>query len=259
MVFWGGPLRETVLSLLYPRRCPVCDKIVEKGLICEACKDKMTVIRAPYCMRCGKEIEKSSEELCDDCKRRRHLFEQNRAVFRYTKEARQSVARFKFHNKREYVDYYALQAERSLGDYISRVRPSLVIAVPMYDKKKRTRGYNQAEVFAGALAKRFSLPFRKGLLVRIKRTVPLKELSGPERRKELQGAFGVMHSSCLVGARVLLVDDIYTTGTTLDACTAVLKKAGVSQVYAVTLAIGAGLIGGRRGQENGFEMTEKEN
>lgn len=248
----GNRIWKAALSVLYPRRCPVCDKIVEKGLICEGCKDKMTIVREPYCMRCGKEIEKSSEELCDDCKRRGHLFLQNRAVFRYTKDARQSVERFKFHNKREYVSYYAEQAHAVLGDYIRRVDPSLVLAVPMYEKKKRLRGYNQAEVFAKSLARQFGLSYRQGLLVRTKATVPLKELSGPERRKELQGAFGAARSRCLTGARVLLVDDIFTTGATLDACADVLKRAGVSEVYTVTLAIGAGLIGGRREETGAF-------
>lgn len=237
---------EFLISMLYPRRCPSCDEIIPqgRGLICPACvkAKKMTRIKEPYCMKCGKELEREGSSLCGDCKKASHLFERSRAVFRYTKEARQSIVRFKFHNKREYADYYAAVAAESMEDYLKLVNPEVILPVPMYKKKKIKRGYNQAEVFARRLSEKTGILYRTDVLVRIKNTVPLKELEKDARKEELEQAFFVRRERVGEWKRVLLVDDIYTTGATMDACSHALKAAGIKKVYGLTLAIGAGLL-----------------
>lgn len=238
---------EPILSALYPRRCPACDEIVApgKGLICPACAKakKMTPIKGPYCMKCGKELAKEGDFLCGDCRRISHLFERSRAVFCYTKEVRQSIARFKFHNKREYADYYAAVTAESMADYLQMVKPDVILPVPMYKKKKIKRGYNQAEVFAKRLSEKTGISCRTDILLRTKNTVPLKELEKDARKKELEQAFWVRRERLEASwKQILLVDDIYTTGATMDACSRVLKEAGIEKVCGLTLAIGAGLL-----------------
>lgn len=241
---WGNvrKLAEPLVAAIYPRRCPVCDGIVAGGLICPSCEGKMTVIREPYCMKCGKELADSGAELCDDCRRAPHVFLQNRAVFRYTKAARGSIVRFKFHNKREYADYYADTAKKLLSDYIERIQPDVIVPVPMYRKKKVKRGYNQAEVFAVRLAEEFRIPCVKDGLLRVRHTTPLKELSKEQRREELAEAFYVDGKKFGERNTALVTDDIYTTGATLDACSRALLNGKSEKVYGMTLAIGAGLV-----------------
>ena len=105
-----------LLDILYPRRCPVCDRPVKPfgSLICEACKKEFGYIREPYCMKCGKELEKEEAEYCGDCMRHRHLFDSGRAVFAY-KDMSDSIYRFKYKGRQEYAAYYAGCMAEQLG------------------------------------------------------------------------------------------------------------------------------------------------
>lgn len=247
-MLWGRlrSVMEPLISVFYPRCCPSCDEIIPQGqaLICPACAKagKMPRIKSPYCMKCGKEMENEGSSLCGDCRRASHVFERNRAVFRYTKAARQSIVRFKFHNKREYADYYVAVAAESMEDYLRLVNPDMIFPVPMYKKKRIKRGCNQAEVFAGRLSEKTGIPCRSDVLIRVKNTAPLKELEKDARKKELEQAFCVRKERLGEWNNILLIDDIYTTGATMDACSHVLKEAGIKKVYGLTLAIGAGLL-----------------
>ena len=100
--------KETILNILFPRRCPVCGEIVEPpgGLICPACFHKLSFVKQPVCKKCGKEIQDAAEEFCGDCTKRRHAFESGLALMNYDETARRSMAWIKYKNKREYLDFY---------------------------------------------------------------------------------------------------------------------------------------------------------
>lgn len=232
---------RTLTDLVYPRRCPVCDRAVSPfgSLVCETCEEKIVYVREPYCMRCGKKLEDVQREYCSDCKRRRHLFDHGRALCSY-KSISDSVYRFKYKGRQEYAVFYAACMERELGDWIRRCAPDALVPVPIHDSKRRVRGYNQAEVLAKELGVRMQIPVETGLIKRVRKTVPMKELSLDERQNNLKRAFKICRNDVKLDT-IIIIDDIYTTGSTIDAMSYELRKAGVKRIYFVALAIGNGL------------------
>ena len=130
---------------------------------------------------------------------------------------------------------------RYLGDFIRGVHPDVIVPVPLHLRRQRSRGYNQAACLAKALGRSLHLPVEEKLVKRVKNTVPMKRLNPAERQNNLKKAFIIGRNDVKLYDRIILVDDIYTTGTTLDEIAALLKAHGVSEVYCVTLACGSGL------------------
>jgi len=233
-------MRELLLSIFFPRRCPVCDEVVLDGQkICPACVKKLIYIKEPACKKCGKKLEDERQEYCGDCVRKQHYFLQGKGVFSYQKEMKLSMYRFKYSNRREYALFYADAAAKQYGEWLSRHKIEAIVPIPMYPGKKRRRGYNQAEVFAKALSQRMGIVIENKMVRRVKNTSPLKELSEKQRKDNLKGAFQV-DANIVKYSKILLVDDIYTTGATVDAVAEVLQKAGVKEVYFLSICIGEG-------------------
>ena len=228
-------------DLLYPRRCPVCDRAVRPfgSLICEACKDVLTYIKGPYCMKCGKELDGEQTEFCVDCLRRHHLFDAGRSLFAY-KSMSDSLYRFKYKNRQEYAAYYAECLYEHLGNWIRRCEPDALVPVPIHSSKRYVRGYNQAEVLARELGRIMHIPVDTKLIKRLRKTLPMKNLSVSERQNNLKRAFKICRNDVKLST-IIIVDDIYTTGSTIDAMSYELRLAGIEHIYFVTLAIGKGL------------------
>ncbi len=232
--------KELILSVFFPRRCPLCDEVISYGrLICLSCEKKIPIIREPVCKKCGKPLENERQEFCSDCTRKKHNYIQGKAVFSYEKEMKLSMYRFKYANRREYADFYAEIAKNRYKDWITYRNIEAIVPVPLYAGKKRKRGYNQAEVFAERLGKKCGIPVEKSLIKRVRNTVPQKELNEQQRKDNLKGAFQ-LGSNIVKYNIILLVDDIYTTGVTVDAVADTLIKAGVSKVYILSICIGQG-------------------
>ncbi|MCD8365583.1 MAG: ComF family protein [Clostridiales bacterium] len=227
---------QKILEYLYPPRCPVCDRIFAQG-ICESCGKKLVRISDDYCMKCGKPLEGDREEYCRDCRRRKHYFEQGRSLFSYQGRMRQSLYRLKYANRREYAGVYGREAAVCLGSWIRRMRITRIVPVPLHFSRRQARGYNQAALIAREIGRQMELPVDEKLLRRVRKTAPLKMLTGRERREALAGAFRVRGDFCR-GERILLVDDIYTTGHTADAAAYCLRQAADCRVYVLTVAIG---------------------
>ena len=236
---------EEMITLLYPRRCPLCQDILtdKAALICMKCRTKAVPIRGPKCKTCGKPVASLETEYCPDCQEKTHFFTSGRAVFLYEKEIRKSVYQFKFHNKREYAGFYVSEMERVCGDEIRTWNPDVIIPIPMYKRKKRQRGYNQAQVIAQVIGKELDLPVVEDLLIRNRKTVAQKQLGSRERAKNLENAFKISQrwiNKQETLKKILLVDDIYTTGSTLDVCAKVLKQVDIAEVYFGVLCVGIG-------------------
>ena len=232
--------KEVLFGIFFPRRCPLCDSVIAYGNdLCPICVKKVPYIKEPACKKCGKQLENERQEYCSDCKRKRHHYVQGKAVFSYKKEMKLSMYRFKYSNRREYAQFYAKEATRRYGDCLIRRGIEIIIPVPMYAGKRRVRGYNQAEVFAKSLGKETGIPVETGLVLRVKNTTPQKELNDKQRKDNLKGAFQVK-ANIVKYSKILLVDDIYTTGTTIDAIAEVLEKAGVAEIYFMSICIGEG-------------------
>lgn len=190
-------------------------------------------------MKCGKELEDEETEYCSDCMRHRHLFDSGRAVFAY-KSMSDSIYRFKYKGRQEYAAYYAECMAGRLGEWIVRRKPDALVPVPIHASKRHLRGYNQAELLAKGLGRILHIPVETNLIKRMRKTSPMKDLSVSERQNNLKRAFKICRNDVKLNT-IIIIDDIYTTGSTIDALSYELRSAGVGHIYFVTLAIGKGL------------------
>ena len=236
----------SAVNLLFPRRCPVCGDIVlpEGALICPSCIVKLSPVKQPSCKKCGKEVYADHMEYCPDCGRHRRSFDSGAALLNYNEAARKSMAAIKYKNRREYLDFYAEAIVHRYGKWMVHLDAEALVPIPIHPARRRKRGFNQAEELAVRLGRLTDMPVLPELLVRVRRTAPQKELSAAERLKNLQEAFAVSggfleRSGGKVPSGVILVDDIYTTGSTMEACARILKAAGAERVFFITICTGA--------------------
>ncbi len=230
---------EGILQVIYPRHCPACDEIVKQSdeKICFACMDKLKLLTPPWCMRCGRKTQEG-EEFCGECREKKHFYHRGRALYEYNSAA-ESIYRFKYGGRREYADFYGEQMAEYLGEFIRSTGAAGIVPIPLHKNRKRVRGYNQAELLAQALGKRLNIPVYPKMLVRVRDTVPQKKLNPSERENNLKKAFN-MGQNDVKSKVIIVVDDIYTTGTTIDEAARVLKDNGADKVYFVTLTCGTG-------------------
>lgn len=231
---------RNAVNTLFPGRCPICETLVDAvGDVCTDCAGKLKYITSPFCMICGKQLEDDTGEVCSDCERKHHSFVRGVGALAYTKDIKQSMYRFKYSNRREYAVFYSDILIKLKGHIIEPWKPDVIVPVPLHAARYRKRGYNQAGLIAEEIGRRLGVLVDEGLLVRNVNTAPQKELNDKERTKNTKNAFQVIHN-IVKYKRVLLVDDIYTTGATLDACSDALTNAGAAQVYFAAVCIGRG-------------------
>jgi ComF family protein len=239
-------LLQTLLDIVYPVRCPICGEIVvpKERMICEGCKDKLVYITEPRCKRCSKPIEEEEREYCCDCERKAFHYEMGYALWVYNEAMQQSIAAFKYHSRKEYRNFYIHELLRLYSKALSKLSLDAIIPVPIHRSKYLERGYNQAELLAKGIGKALGRPVYSDLLLRNKKTLPQKQLSDIERLRNLSEAFEIgtkrLNTDMSSIKKVLLVDDIYTTGSTIEACSALLKSHGIEEVYFIVLCIGKG-------------------
>ncbi len=230
-----------MLDLLYPRRCPVCDRAAPFGtLICPACALVPVRMNGPLCHCCGGRLREPEALFCPVCAGRRHAYRRGAAVFDY-RSISGPLLRFKYGNRPEYADYFSEELAAALDRALRkdfRVPADMLVPVPLHRERLLARGYNQAELLARGTERRLGIPCRGDVLIRTENTAPLKTMSAPERRSCLKSAFHSC-SDDVKSKTIILIDDIYTTGSTMDACAEALYRGGAGSVYFMALAIGA--------------------
>ena len=238
---------EMLSVIFFPKRCPVCDEILESELVHRkihpGCESRLYPVTGAVCMRCGRPLENSTQEFCYDCNRRKREgtpIKQGKALYLYQGEIKTAMYRFKYSNKREYAGFFAEQAVRKYGDWLRAKEIDVIVPVPMYKKKQRVRGYNQAETFAVELSKLTGIPVDTRFILRVKDTVPQKELDDLKRKNNLKSAFQKTEN-IVQYKHILVVDDIYTTGSTAEAVAEELLKTKNCQVYFLSICIGKGM------------------
>lgn len=244
-------------GILYPPRCVVCDGLLEQEQngMHEGCRKMLYPVKEPVCMHCGRPVPRMQDEYCFDCGRKQkereahgkhdiketgsaNTFIQGKSLYLYQGEAKKIMYRFKYSNRREYAVFFAQEAAARYGTWLEEHGVEAIVPVPMYPKKEQKRGYNQAEIFARELSLMTGIPLWKGVK-RIRDTVPQKELNDIARKNNLKNAFQI-HENIVEYRYILLVDDIYTTGSTADAVTEVLYQAGAEYIYILSICIGKG-------------------
>ncbi len=243
----GRDLIDRLLELIYPSGiyCISCGKPIGPGFhyaLCPVCMKSIKWANGSLCRICGKSLYISKEGLCEDCIEFPRSFDRGFSCVEYGIKEKEIIHRFKYKDK----DYYASKLALLMYDRIcpEDLGVDLVVPVPMYKPKEKRRGYNQAALLAKALARLLNKPFRSDMLLRVKDTLPMSNLSAEQRRTNLKGAFAVTKSreKVLFDKTVLLVDDVFTTGNTADACSLALKDAGAVKVYVATFASGVGSV-----------------
>lgn len=236
---------EKCLEILFPQEyCSICrspGRYNAKQPWCQECMDQMIELQCSgvNCQRCGKYVQDGSN-LCADCRREAPEFELARAVGPYEEQYRIATKVLKFMGKK----YLAPQMGSMMAEKIRREpgfgKIDLIIPVPLSANSMQVRGFNQTELLAKQIGKELGIKIACGAIQRVKDTPHQTELTREEREKNLLSAFAVKEGVDLKGKSVLLVDDVYTTGSTARECTRVLLQAGASRVCIITWATGRG-------------------
>ena len=224
------------LELLYPKTCCFCGKISTQEL-CDTCRENVFYIQEPRCKKCGKPIRYEEQEYCLDCQKRSFHYVQGRSIWIHKGVVPWSVYQFKYHNRRAFGEFYAKELYRIYGKKIQEWGIDLIVPVPLHWKRKRKRGYNQSEIVARHLGELTGILVNNRLIFRKKYTKPQKTLNDRERVKNLQNVFGTGKIK-VKGQHILLIDDIYTTGSTIDAVSKVFLEEGHNKVWFLTISIG---------------------
>lgn len=219
----------------------MCDDLVElsERLICKKCQKEIKYVSEPVCMKCGKPLMDEEREYCLDCTKRKHFFDRGIAVFEYHSMA-SSIYRFKYGGRQEYAEFYGEIMAECLAEKFRVWKPEALLPVPIHASRLRKRGYNQAEVLAKEISKICGIPTRMDIIERSRKTVPQKELNEEERQNNLKRAFKICKNDVKLNT-IVIIDDIYTTGSTIDAMACKLRNEGVNHIYFAALAIGKGL------------------
>ena len=225
-----------LLNFLFPRKCVMCDRAVAEsgslGGFCKNCAERLKLIKGPVCLTCGRPVEKY-REYCNDCGELQHEFIAGRFAFRYSDIA-DSVYRFKYDKHPEYAKTYAEVLYRELKPWIESLDADGFIPVPIHKKRLLKRGFNQSELLAKELSKLSGIPCYENLVKRHKNTLPQKNFDRNTRKINVKNSFICVENSVKL-SNAILIDDIYTTGSTLDSVTGVLKARGIRNVYFVTI------------------------
>lgn len=231
--------KEFILDIIFPRRCPVCDDVLKfgGGFVCPDCRKKLVYVGEISCRKCGKRLSNADQEFCGDCRNEKHYFNKARSVFVYNDAMRNSILRYKNNGRREYADFYSDAICGSLGREIRSFHPDAVLAVPLSKRTYEKRGFNQAELICEKLEKRLGVKFYKDYLARERDSAQQKALSRAERRKNLKKAFTIRKNDVKL-KRVVLLDDVYTTGSTVDEISILLRRSGVRSIMVVCLSSG---------------------
>ena len=209
---------NNILELIYPNVCGICGKI---------CKESL-------CKRCAIEIKKYEINLIN--KNKKMYFNESMHIFKYNEIIRQRLIEYKFQDKSYMYKTFAkiILKNKKVCGFLEKY--DIIIPVPIHKKRRLKRGYNQTELIAKEICKNISLELKTGVLIKQKNIVAQSELNKNERKQNIKNAFEIKNINEIIDKKILLFDDIYTTGSTVNECSRILRKAGAKQVGVLTIA-----------------------
>ncbi len=239
---------EQLWEFIFPSNiyCICCESVIDRTrpyALCDRCIQKFHWMSKKTCQKCGKILEEGyAHDWCFDCRTMEHQFVKGFTCTRYGLYERVLMMDYKYHDK--------AWIGRKIGDILAdrmhneSFRPDLVVPVPIHKEREAKRGYNQVELMARQYARLAELTLDSRILIRIKDTLPMRNLGVSERIANVGEAFAIRagKEDILTGKTILLIDDIYTTGSTADSCTRTLLQGGAQAVWLLTFASGSNVI-----------------
>ncbi|MFV0516108.1 MAG: ComF family protein [Aminipila sp.] len=255
---WVKDIAGIFLDFIFPSNiyCICCDNLIDKSrkyALCDNCLESLNWANECTCSKCGKSLIENEKrkilrkihvntegynELCDDCKANTHYFERAFTCLKYGHKEREMVHKYKYNGKA----YMGEKLGKILLDriLIEDINVDLVTAVPSHPKNRAIRGYNQTELMAKVVAKGLKVVYNNQVLIRKNYKAAMNKLDVNERFMNVKGAYGAtLKTKEIDNKSILLIDDVYTTGSTVDECSRILLESGASKVYVLTLASGA--------------------
>jgi len=232
---------KAALSLFYPPHCASCQEATESGVhLCGECEKTIWKICAPFCQRCSQPFEGdvTQELVCSNCTDREVHYDCAVAPYRSRGAVREFIHQFKYSEKlylrQQLADWLAEGFEDSR---IAGQKPWALVPVPLHHVRQRERGFNQAEVLARLLSKKTKVPLLNALK-RIRYTTTQTRLDRADRMENLHGAFQIRQNAEVLNRHLILIDDVFTTGSTVEECSRILRKAGAASIRVLTVARG---------------------
>jgi ComF family protein len=233
-------LLSALLDVILPPLCHICHSFIPDAgslHICQNCRDTLPLVVPPLCPVCGIPFTGvGSNHPCGHCITHPPHFDAAHANFLYEGPIRKLIHAFKYSRSIHLRYPLALLTAEGLKTALSEHAPHLIVPIPLHKSRLRQRGFNQAVLLGNEISQQLSLPMLPDAMARTRQTEPQITLSAAERRVNVKGAFSVRKHEAIAGKRILLLDDVMTTGSTMDECARELKKAGAAAVIAVTTA-----------------------
>ena len=228
------------VNLLYPDTCVLCngDLCFDEDGVCHACKKTITVLQEPVCRRCAYELPPyvPVPAPCPACHSRKMYFKKTHALIRYDDIAKKIFYEIKFRKRRALLNIFDSSIAQKLKKIAFTVNNAIIIPVPLEFYRKHERDFNQSEIIAHKVSTLTGIPYTTRVLKRVKKSTPQSMLRRKERLHNLINAFKVMQSATINHKDIILIDDVFTTGTTVNECAKVLTEAGAQTVTVFTLA-----------------------
>lgn len=232
---------DNLLSVVYPLNCFICGKRINQNgysPLCAACFGRIKKLTPPFCIGCGVSLvsELTPSNICAECRGRHHSFERAWSSSNYEGVMRSCIHYLKYGKHISLASLLGRVLTDFARKYMSMERFDCIIPVPLHSTKLREREFNQAQLLAQCLSDNFNKKLLLRTLLRIKYTIPQSELTPKERKENVKGVFAIRNPLLIKGKNILIVDDVFTTGATLEECALLLKRNGASSIETLTLA-----------------------
>jgi ComF family protein len=234
-------LLHALLDIFFPPLCHACGSFVSEGgslRLCAPCMEKIRPVRAPLCTLCGMPFARAGgiDHLCSPCATSRRYFSGARSATFFEGPVKELIHRFKYGKKFYLSRPLGLLTAQPFGDSVPWRSADIIVPVPLHHRRLRQRGFNQAQLISCQLVKQWRVPLSINNLRRIRWTEPQIGLSAADREENVKNAFSVADPSKFKDKSIILVDDVYTTGSTVKECARTLKNKGAGPVWVITVA-----------------------
>ncbi len=232
-----------ILDLIYPHkeRCLNCGNIInssEVSGLCRSCLQEIEFVEN-FCSLCGRVIPEGEDELCFFCQQREPHYNWARSVALYSGVMRDLIIKYKYGNQPDLKKPFSELMILYLQEYYDKLEIDYILSIPLHKNRKSERGYDQTKLLAEVVGDQTGIDYLDNCLVRVKDSKPLFNLGFHEREQEIRGSFSLRNNSRIEGTNILLLDDIFTTGTTVNEASRILKDFGrVKNIFILTLGTG---------------------